>query len=428
MSETSGFFISQGGDRRYTPAWLAEYIKALVTTGVYADELAVTPGEGMAVTLAAGRAWLEGYMYHNDASLTLPIENADKSLGRKDSVVIRLDLTARTIQAKVLKGTFNTNPEAPEPTRTADVWDLKVAEIDIPAGAVSIDQTKIKDTRLDDTVCGVTVCTVQHIPTGTFLAKMTAEFYTWFTALKDILNQDEAVKLISEITKTGYVPRTGDDHLTGCFTVGNSDPFTPGFLVKHINGFQAGLTPLGVAFYGGGELIGTLSFANGSAIVATNSNGSNLARLRAAPAENDGEVVVKSQLDEAVQTAIQSLLGNLPTVDETIRFTVSEPGGVATYKADKDMTFDAWADSEYNTGGYKKSFGKLALAVNLGFGSPKDYPLQVKTGGAVAASVSAGTDDAVTQEWTDVKTTDVISPSATYRVTISTAGGLIPGG
>lgn len=203
MSETSGFFISQGGDRRYTPAWLAEYIKALVTTGVYADELAVVAAEGMAVTLSAGRAWLEGYMYHNDAPLTLTIDNADTSLGRKDSVVIRLDLTARTIHAMVLKGSFNAEPTAPAPTRTADVWDLKVAEIDIPAGTASIDQAKIKDTRLDETACGVTVCTVQHIPTDTFLAGMTAEFDAWFESVKGILGEDEAGRLLQMIQEQG---------------------------------------------------------------------------------------------------------------------------------------------------------------------------------------------------------------------------------
>lgn len=61
MSESSGFFISQGGDRKYTPDWLAGYIKAIITTGVFKDECCVTVADGMAVTVAPGRAWVEGY-------------------------------------------------------------------------------------------------------------------------------------------------------------------------------------------------------------------------------------------------------------------------------------------------------------------------------------------------------------------------------
>ena len=35
MSESSGFVVSQNGDRVYTPDWLAEFTQVLVTTGVY---------------------------------------------------------------------------------------------------------------------------------------------------------------------------------------------------------------------------------------------------------------------------------------------------------------------------------------------------------------------------------------------------------
>lgn len=176
MSESSGFFVSQGGDRRYTPAWLARFIKALVTTGVYKDELAVTAGDGMAVSLPYGRAWVEGYLYLNDAPISMAIGNADSVLGRRDSVVVRLNLTDRTVTAMVLPGAFSASPAAPAPTRNADIYDLKLAEISVPAGTTKITQDLIMDTRLDDTVCGITVCTVQYIPTATFLAQMQAEF------------------------------------------------------------------------------------------------------------------------------------------------------------------------------------------------------------------------------------------------------------
>ena len=84
MSQSSGYFISRGGDRKYTPDWLAGYIKAIITTGVFKDECGVTAADGMAVTVAPGRAWIEGYLYLLDAPQTLQIPNADGIRDRLD--------------------------------------------------------------------------------------------------------------------------------------------------------------------------------------------------------------------------------------------------------------------------------------------------------------------------------------------------------
>lgn len=204
MSQSSGFFISQGGDRKYTPDWLASYIKALITTGVFKDECGVTAANGMTVKVAAGRAWIEGYLYLLDVPQTLQIANADGILGRLDIVVLRLDLTARTIEVHVVPGTPGASPVAPALTRNSDVYELELAEVSIPAGTISITQELIRDTRLDDTVCGVTVSAVQHIPTAKFLNQMWAEFNTWFNGVKSILGEDEAGKLFNVIQSMSY--------------------------------------------------------------------------------------------------------------------------------------------------------------------------------------------------------------------------------
>ena len=204
MSESSGFFVSQGGDRKYTPDWLASYIKALVTTGVYNDECGVTAGTGMTISVAAGRAWIEGYLYLLDAAKTLTIANADASNDRKDIVVLRLDMTARTITVQVVIGTPAAEPAAPAVTRTADVYDLELAEISVPAGTSSITQALITDKRLDDTVCGITVSTVQHIPTASFLEQMLAEFNDWFLEVKGQLSTDAAGNLLQMIQALSY--------------------------------------------------------------------------------------------------------------------------------------------------------------------------------------------------------------------------------
>ena len=200
MGQTSGFFVSQNGDRVYTPAWLAQFVRALVTSGVYADELGVTAMDGMTVAVGQGRAWIEGYLYNNDSPLTLVVNTASPSRHRKDSVVMRLDQNERTITAHIVTGTpVAKDPVAPEVVRTADCYELKIAEIYVPAGTTAITQPLITDTRLDDAVCGITVSAVQHIPTAAYMASMEAEFREWFEHVQGILGTDEAGNLLQMI-------------------------------------------------------------------------------------------------------------------------------------------------------------------------------------------------------------------------------------
>ena len=72
----------------------------------------------MTVKIPAGRAWINGYYYHNDSELTLTIDNADGVLNRIDVVVLRWDVNARSITAQVIKGTPASNAMAPAITRT----------------------------------------------------------------------------------------------------------------------------------------------------------------------------------------------------------------------------------------------------------------------------------------------------------------------
>lgn len=227
MSESSGFFVSSGGDRVYTPSWLAGYIEALVTTGVYSDELGVSPGEGMTVSVAAGRAWVKGYLYLNDAPASFDITLADSTLNRIDAVVLRLDLTARSIHLAVVQGSYSTEPTAPTVTRNNDVYELKLANISVPAGTTAITQQLIQDCRLDDQVCGITVSAVQHIPTGAYLDSMVAEFNDWFDSVKGILGEDEAGNLLNLIQ--GHTADQGNPHKVTAEQVGAAPKVSPVF-------------------------------------------------------------------------------------------------------------------------------------------------------------------------------------------------------
>ncbi|MBS5783805.1 MAG: hypothetical protein KID04_13130 [Clostridium sp.] len=210
MAETSGFFRSVSGDRKYTTDWLAKWVSSFISNGVYDGELAVTAGDGMTVTLPAGKAWINGYYYRNDAPITLPITNADGVLHRKDTIVLRWDVNERSITAQVIKGAFASSPVAPTIVRTAEQYDLKIAEISIPAGTTAITPALITDTRLDTAVCGIVTGVIDQVDTTTFYNQIAADlaqfkstqqadFEVWFDSIKDILDESTAGNLLNMI-------------------------------------------------------------------------------------------------------------------------------------------------------------------------------------------------------------------------------------
>lgn len=212
MAERSGFFSYVEGDTNseYDNAFLAKWVASFISNGVYKTDLAVTAGENMQVIIPAGQAWINGYYYRNDGPLTLTLANADGVLHRKDTVVLRWDVNVRSITARVLQGAPASNPVAPAIVRTAEQYDLKIAEVSVPAGTTSITQSLITDTRLDNSVCGIVHAVVDHIDMTTFYQQIAADlaefkatnesdFAAWLQTMKDIPPEDAAAYLQNQI-------------------------------------------------------------------------------------------------------------------------------------------------------------------------------------------------------------------------------------
>ncbi len=156
--EKSGFFNSSDGDRVYDATDFAAYFGSLVSNGVFyasATNLQATPGNGLAVSVAAGSAWINGYRYENTDDLNLPLTTANGSNPRIDRIVVRLSQVSRSIQLAVVDGTPAATPSAPALTRTSDVYELGIADVLIPAAATSIATNNITDTRLNTSLCGL---------------------------------------------------------------------------------------------------------------------------------------------------------------------------------------------------------------------------------------------------------------------------------
>ena len=156
--EKSGFFNSSGGDRVYSATDFAAYFGKLVSNGIFyasGTNLQVTPGSGMALSVAAGSAWINGYSYENTDALTLNLATASGVNPRIDRVVVRFSAVERRIYLATLTGTPSEVPVAPTLTRTNDIYELGMADVLVPKGSVTITALNITDTRLNTALCGL---------------------------------------------------------------------------------------------------------------------------------------------------------------------------------------------------------------------------------------------------------------------------------
>ena len=150
--EKSGFFADIEGDRGYTDDFLAEWVASFIENGVYNTELGVMAAGDMNITVQPGRAWINGRIYILTEALTIPVEVSDGKLNRYTSIVLRADANARKITVQAVDGTYSAQPTAPNITRNSEIYELKLADIYVAAGAISISQAEITDTRLDNEV------------------------------------------------------------------------------------------------------------------------------------------------------------------------------------------------------------------------------------------------------------------------------------
>jgi len=103
---------------------------------------------GMQVKVRSGQALVRGHYYQNTAEVALSLEAADLTNPRVDTVVVELDPSANSIVLEVVTGTPDASP-TPEPVVQTDagVYQIKLAEIAVAAGATTITAGNVTDTR-----------------------------------------------------------------------------------------------------------------------------------------------------------------------------------------------------------------------------------------------------------------------------------------
>lgn len=145
MAEFGGFFNSVNGDRKYKAEDFANYFKTFIGTGINpkTDNLRVIKENNTQIKILPGSACINGYLYLNTSELSKTISSG---VTRVDRVVLRLDITNRTLNILVLEGT---KTSAPNLVRNTVTYDLSLAKITIKNDGVIIE-----DERGQASLCG----------------------------------------------------------------------------------------------------------------------------------------------------------------------------------------------------------------------------------------------------------------------------------
>ena len=240
MAEQSGFFdahlVNGEYDRVYLAESFAKYFASFIGNGIFggkSSELMVQQKTtaDLSVKVMPGQAWINGYWYENDNELSLAIDVADGVLNRIDIIVLRWDNSERVIRLAVKKGTSATEPSAPVIQRGADFYELKLAQIYVKAGALTITQADIKDTRLDNEVCGLVQGVIKQFDTTefgkqidsfieNFEASSVAEMQAIIDRINALVSEDLATNLafdIEELKDTVEGIAIESQEYIGCF-------------------------------------------------------------------------------------------------------------------------------------------------------------------------------------------------------------------
>jgi hypothetical protein len=241
----SGFFNSISHDRVYTAGDFAAYFGDCYTNGVvYAEptSLQVIPGGGMDVNLMAGNAFINGYKVYNTSTLNIPLDAPYGEHSRIDRVVIRLDMSARSIYWAILKGVPSNAPVPAPLTRDGGIFELSLADVYVRAGAGAIEDGDILDTRLNPTLCGVS-------KTHTYLTYGEADTEGFVNKLEAIIAkvnhiEQNGIPIVKKMIAKGTYTRSGGSgkHVILVVTINNPSIKTDRVLIYSYNGTFSYLT------------------------------------------------------------------------------------------------------------------------------------------------------------------------------------------
>lgn len=148
-------------DRVYTAADVRKPYDVIFSDGIKpeadgtaGDMLKVTANSGMTISVGTGYAKLGGAWFENEANYHITLDTA-ASTDRYDCVIIRNDDSEAVRAPSIYIKSLTKAPTVADLTRNADIYEICVAYIRVPAFATAITASNINDTREDGSLCNI---------------------------------------------------------------------------------------------------------------------------------------------------------------------------------------------------------------------------------------------------------------------------------
>ena len=219
---TSGFYDSIDQDRRYSADQMNMPYKRVISEGVFATpqgtpstDFQVFVLSGQSVKVSAGNALLGEKWLELEADQNVTISGNPSANPRIDSIILRTDRNTGERKATIIyrEGAASSNPSAPALDTSSNVYELRLANIRLEAGASAVTQSMITDMR-GSAECPWITSLVYQVDTSTLFAQ-------WQDAYNRAYSEHEEQwteffeQLTQELTlQTSVVTQSGTVNLT----------------------------------------------------------------------------------------------------------------------------------------------------------------------------------------------------------------------
>lgn len=207
MTVSSGFFNSVNHDRLYDATQLSSIFDGIIKDGVYqgigeAFKVIGHSELNNTVVVGTGRAWFDHIWTLNDSDFSITLNSPNEMLSRIDAIVIDVNREESVRKSSIISVQGNMSsgtPSKPELIKTDLHNQYPLAYITINAGNDRVISNSDIEIAVGSNECPLVTGVLEVLTKDLFIQQFEAQFNEWFDGLKDLVDEDLALQLQSEI-------------------------------------------------------------------------------------------------------------------------------------------------------------------------------------------------------------------------------------
>ena len=206
MTVSSGFFNSMNHDRLYDAEQFSSVFDGIIRDGVYqsiGDAFKISVNEEVAntVIVGTGRAWFDHTWTVNDTRYAIVLAPPNEALSRIDAIVLDVNREDNTRKNSILyiQGDYSSSPQKPKLVKTELHNQYPLAYISVDAGSDFEVTNADIEIAVGTSACPIVTGVLEVVNADMFLQQMDAEFNEWWDGIKDVLDENTALKLQNQI-------------------------------------------------------------------------------------------------------------------------------------------------------------------------------------------------------------------------------------